>query len=215
LPPPIPLLLKVDCDYSKADLDFIVQLSKDQSIGGLVLDGSSKIPPEDFGEKYSDTDAYFIGETTKEKSTEKLRELFKHTEGRLPIIASGGVMNGADAYEKIRAGASLVQIFSVVEYRSPRMVREIKNSLRKLLIDDGFDCVEEAVGLDHKDIHQKRLDDLGSTWKPKPDPRHIRIPIDDPYWYKRNRQSKIRKWWEGKSNLKGYYKKFDEKDVAD
>ena len=103
-----------------------------------------------------DSDAYFLGKTTKEKSTAKLRELFKATEGEVPIIASGGVMNGDDAFEKIRAGASLVQLFSVFEYRSPRMVREIKRQLRELVIAEEFKNVAEAVGMDHEEIHQKR-----------------------------------------------------------
>eukprot|EP00492_Amphilonche_elongata_P003224 TRINITY_DN3527_c0_g1_i1.p1 TRINITY_DN3527_c0_g1~~TRINITY_DN3527_c0_g1_i1.p1 ORF type:complete len:119 (+),score=10.77 TRINITY_DN3527_c0_g1_i1:635-991(+) len=118
-------------------------------------------------------------------------------------------MNGAHAYEKIRAGASLVSLFSVLEYRSPRMVREIKQKLRELAIADGFDSISEAVGMDHKKLHQQRLDSMGSKWTPKPDPKQIRVPIDDPYWYRRNRQSKLRQWFEGKSKIKGYWKKFE------
>jgi dihydroorotate dehydrogenase len=68
----------------------------------------------------------------------------------MPIIGCGGVASGADAYGKIRAGASLVQLYTALIYGGPYLVREIKQSLAAQLRVDGFRSVAEAVGADHR-----------------------------------------------------------------
>jgi dihydroorotate dehydrogenase len=67
----------------------------------------------------------------------------------VPIIGVGGIFNGADAYEKIRAGASAVQIYTALIFEGPGLVRKIKAELANLLEKDGFKSVTEAVGTDH------------------------------------------------------------------
>jgi len=76
--------------------------------------------------------------------------MYRHTRGRIPIIGCGGVASGADAYAKIRAGAQLVQLYSALVYRGPGLVQTIKNELAELLRTDGFQCVADAVGADHR-----------------------------------------------------------------
>jgi dihydroorotate dehydrogenase len=68
--------------------------------------------------------------------------------GRLPLVGVGGVASGADAYAKIRAGASLVQLYTALAYRGPGLVGEIKRDLAGRLRADGFRSVAEAVGAD-------------------------------------------------------------------
>jgi dihydroorotate dehydrogenase len=81
-------------------------------------------------------------------STQCLAQLSRLTEGRLPLIGCGGVANGADAYAKIRAGASLVQVYSALVFHGPGLVRRIKRELAALLRADGFRSVADAVGRD-------------------------------------------------------------------
>ena len=81
-------------------------------------------------------------------STEVVRDFFRLTQGQIPIIGVGGVANGAQAYEKIRAGASLVQLYSALVYNGPSLIREINSDLGKLLRNDGIEKISDAVGID-------------------------------------------------------------------
>ncbi len=81
-------------------------------------------------------------------STALLAEMRRLTQGRLPIVGVGGVASGADAYAKIRAGASLVQLYTALAYDGPGLVGRIKRDLAALLARDGFAGVADAVGAD-------------------------------------------------------------------
>jgi dihydroorotate dehydrogenase len=79
-----------------------------------------------------------------------LRAVYRLTEGRLPLIGVGGIASGADAYAKIRAGASLVQLYTAMIYHGPGLVDRIKRDLAACLRADGFATVAAAVGADHR-----------------------------------------------------------------
>ncbi|RPI38981.1 MAG: dihydroorotate dehydrogenase (quinone), partial [Betaproteobacteria bacterium] len=79
-----------------------------------------------------------------------LAAMYRHTLGRIPIIGCGGVSSGADAYAKIRAGASLVQLYSALVFQGPALVQAVKSDLARLLIADGFGSVADAVGADQR-----------------------------------------------------------------
>ena len=81
-------------------------------------------------------------------STDVLRRTAQRTEGQFPLIGCGGIGSGADAYAKIRAGATLVQLYSAMVYAGPPIVRRIKVELAALLVRDGFSSVSEAIGAD-------------------------------------------------------------------
>jgi dihydroorotate dehydrogenase len=81
-------------------------------------------------------------------STNVLRSAAKRVEGQFLLIGCGGIGCGADAYAKIRAGASLVQLYSAMVYEGPPLIRRIKDELAALLARDGFASVGEAVGAD-------------------------------------------------------------------
>jgi dihydroorotate dehydrogenase len=79
-----------------------------------------------------------------------LRDIYRRTGGKLPIIGVGGVAGAQDAYAKIRAGASLVQLYTALVFEGPGLVRRIKDGLADLLARDGFANIAEAVGADHR-----------------------------------------------------------------
>ena len=72
--------------------------------------------------------------------------MYRRTRGRVPLVGVGGVANGADAYAKIRAGASLVQLYTALVYQGPDLVARIKTDLAARLRRDGFKSVAAAVG---------------------------------------------------------------------
>ena len=82
-------------------------------------------------------------------STACLSEIYRLTKGRIPLIGCGGVASGADAYAKIRAGASLVQVYSAMVFHGPGLANRIKRELAACLRADGFTCIADAVGRDH------------------------------------------------------------------
>lgn len=90
------------------------------------------------------------GEPLKDPSTQCIKEFYKLTGGLVPIIGCGGVANGKDAYEKIRAGASLVQFYTALVYDGFPVIGKIKRELREALIHDGFGSIAAAVGADVK-----------------------------------------------------------------
>jgi dihydroorotate dehydrogenase len=90
------------------------------------------------------------GRPLRDPSTVLLGEMYRRIHGKLPIIGVGGVASGADAYAKIRAGASLVQLYSALVFEGPGLVRRIKTELAALLSRDGFTSVAAAVGADHR-----------------------------------------------------------------
>ncbi|PNH12077.1 Dihydroorotate dehydrogenase (quinone), mitochondrial [Tetrabaena socialis] len=87
-------------------------------------------------------------------STAVLSDLYRLTGGRVPLIGCGGVSSGEDAYRKLRAGASLVQLYTAFAFEGPALVPRIKRELAGCLARDGFACVAEAVGADHPDIRR-------------------------------------------------------------
>ncbi len=83
-------------------------------------------------------------------STAVLGAIYRLTEGRVPLVGVGGVASAADAYAKIRAGASLVQLYTALVYQGPGLVARIKTGLAEALRRDGFTSLAEAVGADHR-----------------------------------------------------------------
>ena len=88
------------------------------------------------------------GGATSKKSTRVIKKLFNELGNNLKIIGVAGIFIGANAYEKIRAGASAVQVYTSLIYEGPSLVKKIKKELANLLEKDGFTKVSEAVGID-------------------------------------------------------------------
>ena len=90
------------------------------------------------------------GEPTRKHSTELIRHAYQHYGDRLTIVGVGGIFSGKDAYEKIRAGASLVALITGMIFEGPQMIGQINRELAMLLQKDGFQSVSEAVGADYE-----------------------------------------------------------------
>jgi dihydroorotate dehydrogenase len=82
-------------------------------------------------------------------STAQLARIYRATGGRIPLVGVGGIASGHDAYAKIRAGASLVQLYSALALQGPGLLPRVKADLAALIRADGFQSVAEAVGADH------------------------------------------------------------------
>ncbi len=138
-----PLFVKVAPDLDAAQIDGIARAALDGGIDGLIVSNTTLArdgiaSPEAGG---------LSGAPLFVRSTSVLRAFRSATGGALPLIGVGGIASGADAYAKLRAGASAVQVYTALVYHGPGLIARIKAELAALLRRDGFACVAEAVGI--------------------------------------------------------------------
>ncbi|CAO3407675.1 quinone-dependent dihydroorotate dehydrogenase [Azospirillum largimobile] len=145
-----PLLLKIAPDLTVEDKSDIAAVALDSGIDGLIVSNTTIARPDSIPAAMRSETGGLSGAPLFEASTSVLREIYALTGGKLPIVGVGGVATGEDAYAKIRAGASLVQLYSAMVYAGPAVVHRIRRELAELLRRDGFRSVAEAVGADHR-----------------------------------------------------------------
>ena len=145
-----PLLLKIAPDLSNDDLESICDVIMDERsrVAGVILSNTTISRPDTLNSNNKSETGGLSGQPLKQMSTELIKTVYKYTQGKLPIVGVGGVATGQDAYDKIRAGASLVQLYTSLVYEGPSVVPQIKWELSELLERDGFSHVSEAVGAD-------------------------------------------------------------------
>jgi dihydroorotate dehydrogenase len=145
-----PILVKVAPDLSFEALDEIVEVALSRGLAGIVATNTTVARPVAtdavIARVYSETGG-LSGRPLRERSTEVVRHLFLRSEGRLPIIGVGGIFNAQDAWEKITAGASLVQVYTGMVYEGPGIARAITEGLKDLLAESGLKTLKEAVGI--------------------------------------------------------------------
>jgi dihydroorotate dehydrogenase len=147
---PPPLLAKVGPDLADHELRDIAEVAVKIGIDGLIIGNTTIDRPPHLRSSDRNASGGLSGRPLMAPSTACLATMFRYSEGRLPIIGCGGVASGADAYAKIRAGASLVQLYSALVFHGPALVGRIKRELAARLRADGFASVAEVVGADHK-----------------------------------------------------------------
>lgn len=145
-----PVLLKIAPDLTDEDKADIAAVALESGIDGLIVSNTTIARPAGIPEPLRSEAGGLSGRPLFAASTALLADMFRLTGGRLPLVGVGGVASGADAYAKIRAGASLVQLYSALIYGGPTLVRSIKAELAGLLRRDGFAALAEAVGADHR-----------------------------------------------------------------
>lgn len=144
-----PILVKIAPDLTDSELHDICLVAEELRIDGLIVSNTT-LDRQGLKSPHASEKGGLSGRPLREKSTNVLRQVYRLTKGSIPIIGVGGVESGEDAYEKIRAGASLVQLYTALIYHGPWLVGRIKKELAELLTRDGFKSVEEAIGADHR-----------------------------------------------------------------
>ena len=145
-----PLLAKVGPDLTDQEIGDIAKVALNAKLDGLIVGNTTIDRPAALRSPDRDAQGGLSGKPLMEKATACLRAMYRATGGTVPIIGCGGVATGADAYAKIRAGASLVQLYSAMVFQGPGMVGGIKHELAERLRRDGFASVADAVGADHR-----------------------------------------------------------------
>lgn len=143
-----PIFLKVAPDVTDSDIGDIAVAVVSAGVDALIVSNTTVERPATLKSRHAREGGGLSGRPLMARSTEVLKAFRKATVGAVPIIGVGGIANADDAYAKIRAGASLVQLYSALVYQGPRLVGEIKAGLAAHLKADGFERVELAVGAD-------------------------------------------------------------------
>ncbi|XP_015606392.1 dihydroorotate dehydrogenase (quinone), mitochondrial isoform X2 [Cephus cinctus] len=143
----IPLLLKLAPDLTdseRQDVADVVQNSKSK-VDGLIISNTT-IERKNLKTLHQGETGGLSGAPLTEISTMMIADMYKRTHGSIPIIGVGGIFSGSDAYDKIKAGASLIQIYTSFIYQGPPVISRIKRELSELIEKDGFTCISDAIG---------------------------------------------------------------------
>ena len=147
---PPPLLVKIAPDLDEADTADIAAVARDHGLGGLIVSNTTIARPPGLTGRHRAETGGLSGRPLFAPSTALLADMYRLTGGAVPLIGVGGVASAADTYAKIRAGASLVQLYTALIYQGPGLIGRITAGLADLLRRDGFGSVAEAVGADHR-----------------------------------------------------------------
>lgn len=148
-PKPVPLLVKLSPDLEESDLETIVDVIKSLQIDGIIATNTT-ISREnlrtDAKRVASFGEGGLSGKPLGNRSTKMIAQLYQLTGGRIPLIGVGGIFTAEDAWEKIAAGASLVQLYTGLIYQGPGVAQQINEGLGRILAREGFANVDAAVG---------------------------------------------------------------------
>ncbi len=143
---PPPILVKLAPDLDTEILDALGQHLIDLNLGGVVATNTTRQHPPALSAAVAQ--GGLSGAPLKARAQKMVRELYRLTGGRLPLIGVGGISGASDAYEYVRCGASLVELYTAMVYHGPGLIRQIRRGLVDLLRRDGFRSIGEAVGID-------------------------------------------------------------------
>ena len=145
-----PVLLKIAPDLVPEEREDIAAVVLESGVDGLIVSNTTIARDGLVSGRHAAETGGLSGRPLMQKSTEILSDMYRLTKAQVPLIGVGGVASGVDAYDKIKAGASLVQLYSALTFQGPALIGSIKNDLAKALKHDGFDTIAGAIGANHK-----------------------------------------------------------------
>ena len=143
-----PLLVKIAPDLAPVEEAALAEVALARGVDGLIIGNTTTARPEVVPVRYRGEPGGLSGAPLFLKSTEQLGRVHRLTAGQLPLIGVGGILRGADAYAKIRAGAGALQLYTALIYRGPRVVSRILDELDRLLELDGCARLDDARAVD-------------------------------------------------------------------
>ncbi|WP_322903631.1 quinone-dependent dihydroorotate dehydrogenase [Paenibacillus campi] len=143
------VLVKIAPDVSDAELEYMVETIRQSGAAGIIATNTT-LSRDGLTHDSAGETGGLSGRPLTERSTEIISRVYRQTEGKLPIIGCGGIFSSEDAYDKIKAGSSLVEIYTSFIYEGPQITRRLHNGIRELMQRDGFAHISEAVGAAHR-----------------------------------------------------------------
>ena len=149
----LPILVKLAPDLSLDELQTIAQLFLSVKIDGMILTNTTIQRPPGLISQNKTQEGGLSGRPIRDMSTEVIRTMYRLTDGQIPIIGVGGISDGYDAYQKIQAGASCVQIYTSMIYQGPGLVSKIRHQLAQLMRQHGQRSIDDVIGIEHEEIY--------------------------------------------------------------
>ncbi|XP_074142182.1 dihydroorotate dehydrogenase (quinone), mitochondrial isoform X1 [Sminthopsis crassicaudata] len=144
------VLVKIAPDLTAQEKKEIATVVREVGIDGLIITNTTVSRPASLQGALRSEVGGLSGKPLRDMATQAVSEMYLLTQGKIPIIGVGGISSGQDALEKIRAGASLVQMYTAFTYGGPPVVGKIKRELEALLKEQGFSQLTDAIGADHR-----------------------------------------------------------------
>ena len=142
----IPLLLKISPDIKDNHISEIADTAIKNDISGIILTNTTNSNKDKLISDFKKEEGGLSGEPLQQISTNIIKKFYKQLNGKIPIIGVGGVNSGKSAYEKIIAGASLLQLYTGLVYKGPSIVKNIKKELIQILKVEGLNNIKDAIG---------------------------------------------------------------------
>lgn len=149
----LPILLKIAPDLDPEELLDIAVVSLQKNLDGLIVSNTTITRSEDLDSQYCKDTGGLSGQPLFDLSTKILAKIFSLTQGKIPLIGVGGISSADQAYQKIKAGASLLQLYTALTYQGPDLIPEIVNGLANALEKDGFQHIKQAIGIEAESIN--------------------------------------------------------------
>jgi dihydroorotate dehydrogenase len=150
---PKPILVKVAPDLAFDAIDEILELVQPRALAGIVATNTTITRPvtsDPALRRIYDETGGLSGKPLRERSSEVIRHVFRRTQGTVPIIGVGGIFTAEDAWEKVTAGASLVQVYTGLVYEGPALVKRIVQGLHARLQEQALPSLVDAIGREHR-----------------------------------------------------------------
>ncbi len=147
-PVPKPLLLKIAPDLSLDEITAICELALQHGINGMIATNTTLARPATLQSTAATHSGGLSGAPLRSTATKIVRHIYRTTGGKLPVIGVGGVFSGADVWEKLRAGAVLVQAYTGFIYEGMAFVRRALNQLQQLMAAEGVQDLRDVIGAD-------------------------------------------------------------------
>ena len=141
-----PLALKVSPDIDESEIGYIIELIKKFRISGVVISNTTDKNRENLKGKHKNEEGGLSGEPLNNISNNLIKKFYKEINGKISIIGVGGVNSGLTAYEKLRSGANLLQLYTGMIYEGPGIVKKIKTELIEILKKEKIKNINEIVG---------------------------------------------------------------------
>ena len=142
----VPLLLKVSPDISAEEIPKITDTALKNKISAIILTNTTNINRDKLISKLGKEDGGLSGNPLKNISTEIIKKFYQELNSKIPIVGVGGIDSGKSAYDKICAGASLLQLYTGFIYKGPTVAKDIKKDLIRILKSEGIKNIKDAIG---------------------------------------------------------------------
>ena len=146
----VPILFKISPDLDDSEINNLSDIFLEKNIDGLILTNTTIKNKKNLISRYKTEEGGLSGAPLNESSNVVIKKFYNRLGGSIPIIGAGGINNGKNAFDKIKSGASLLQLYTSLVYEGPYVANKINKELSNIIEKNGYRNISEIIGLDCK-----------------------------------------------------------------